>query len=193
MQQEISKTGYWNGETAHIHHCRSIPLENWIVDYFNKINYPKTKRYWDFGCGLGYYLKALKDAGFYGGIGIEGQIPVKKVYSSIYALDITTSLKFTDKGIIICLEVMEHIPSQLTDRVLKNITSNCENKLILSWGIRNQEGFGHVNCLDNHEVIPIIESYGFSFLDQDTKDARSVIDDTTPWFKNTILIFQKLT
>ena len=193
MEQEgISKTGFWNPETAHIHHCRSIPLENWIVDFFKKINYPANKRYWDFGCGLGYYLKALRDAGFLGGIGVEGITPKNAVYNTMYSLDLTFSLKFQNKGIVICLEVMEHIPEQLTERVLNNIDINCDDILIMSWGVRGQDGYGHVNCLDNHEVISLIEKRGYILMEEETKEARSVIDDTTPWFKNTILIFKKV-
>jgi hypothetical protein len=192
MEQEISKTGFWNPETAHIHHIRSIPLENWIVNFLKKINYPQNKRIWDFGCGLGYYLKALREGGFLGGIGIEGNTPKEAVYNSIYSLDLTSNLKFINKGIVICLEVMEHIPATLTERVLNNIDRNCEDMLILSWAVRGQDGFGHVNCLDNHEVISIIEKRGYILMEEETKSARSVIDDTTPWFKNTILIFKKV-
>lgn len=61
----------------------------------------------------------------------------------------------------------------------------------MSWAIKNQPGLGHVNCMDNDEIIPIIENMGYYYLPLDSSDARINSDDFTPWFKNTILIFKK--
>ena len=85
----------------------------------------------------------------------------------------------------------EHIPAEFEEAALSNIISACNDKLIMSWAIRGQAGFGHVNCLDNHEVITKMESKGFSYLEQDSLNARSINLDNAPWFKNTILIFQR--
>lgn len=186
---EISKTGYWAGETAHIHHVHSEPLSKWIVNYFSQ---DKKKRIWDLGCGLGNYLKDLKDAGFQNCIGIEGDIPSKSVFQNILKYDITNPIRNLEKGNVICLEVLEHIPEIFMDRVLRNINHLCNDILILSWAVRGQPGFGHVNCKDNHEVIPLIEKMGFMLLEQKTDEARKVIDETTPWFKNTLLIFKRI-
>jgi hypothetical protein len=75
--------------------------------------------------------------------------------------------------------------------MLNNVVSACKDKIITSWAIRGQAGFGHVNCLDNHESINKFESLGFKYLKQDSEEARSIDLSSAPWFKNTILIFDR--
>jgi len=188
--EEISKTGFWNGETAHIHHVHSVELSNWICNFL-KDN--KDKRVYDFGCGLGNYLKDLKDDGFTDLVGYEGDIPKNKVFSRMWEQDLTVPITdIYEKGNVISLEVGEHLPSEFQDIFIDNITNACDNYLITSWAIRGQAGFGHVNCLDNHEIIPEFEKRGFKYLPEESLDARSVIQDYCAWFRNTLLIFKKV-
>lgn len=189
MESLISKTGYWNGKDAHIHHAHSEELAKKIIDYLK--NDRKT-RVWDLGCGMGFYLNELKKAGFKDLVGLEGDIPQKAIFDKILRYDITNPIRSLPKGNVICLEVLEHIPAVFTERVLKNIQYLCSDKLILSWAVRGQAGVGHVNCLNNPEVIDLFEKRGFGLLEKETENFRSVIGNTTPWFKNTLLIFQKL-
>lgn len=188
----ISNTGYWNGETAHIHHVHSELLATTIATFL-RFRPNLDKRIYDLGCGLGHYLKYLADYGFTDLVGFEGDPPKQKVFNNIVKQDLTHPIRkgFENKGHVICLEVGEHIPAEYQEQLLKNIDFLCEGYLILSWAVRGQAGFGHVNCLDNHEVIEIMEKYGFKYLHGYSQDARVVIDDTTPWFKNTIMIFSK--
>ena len=185
---EISKTGYWNAETAHLHHVHSQELSTWICEFLKN---EKDKYLNDLGCGLGNYLNDLRNNGFTKLNGYEGDPSPKSKFGFIFKCDLTKKLKDINIGNIISLEVGEHIPAEFMDIYLDNITNNCDNYLITSWAVRGQEGFGHVNCLDNHEVIPLIESRGFTYLKEESESARSVIKDNTWWFKNTILIFKK--
>ena len=186
--KEIAETGYWNGETAHIHHVHCKELSNWICEFLKN---EKDKYLNDLGCGLGNYLNDLRNNGFTKLNGYEGDPSPKSKFGFIFKCDLTKKLKDINIGNIISLEVGEHIPAEFMDIYLDNITNNCDNYLITSWAVRGQEGFGHVNCLDNHEVIPLIESRGFTYLKEESESARSVIKDNTWWFKNTILIFKK--
>ena len=54
---EISKTGFWSGNTAHNHHVHCANLANWIANYLNDY---KDSPLYDFGCGMGDYLSAFK-------------------------------------------------------------------------------------------------------------------------------------
>lgn len=192
----ISNTGFWDGKDAHKHHAMSLPLANWIKEY---LKHDKSKQIIDFGCGIGQYLNFLHKSGFEKLIGYEGSIPNEKVFYNIQQQDITIPLSIKEKGIVICLEVAEHIPSQYEDIFLNNIIDACDNKLIMSWAIRGQCGDGHINCLNNDEVIPKLISRGLKFLANETEDARNMIDPIKdnwidgdlPHFKNTILIFHK--
>lgn len=187
---KISETGFWSGESAHVHHVHSKPLSQWICKFLSE---DKDKRIYDMGCGLGNYLKDLANAGFTDLVGFEGDIPVNKVFSNIWRQDLTKPINeaLVNKGNVICLEVGEHIPAEFQDQLLQNIKQLCNGYLIMSWAVRGQVGFGHVNCLNNGEVIEIMERYGFKYLHGYSQDARAVIDDTTPWFKNTIMIFSR--
>ena len=113
------------------------------------------------------------------------------MFNNIIQQDLTILLEFSPKGVVISLEVGEHIPAEYMDAYLDNICNNCSNYLITSWAIRGQAGFGHVNCLDNHEIIPLIEKRGFKLMEKETEEVRSIDLSEAPWFKNTLLIFKK--
>ena len=185
---EISKTGYWNAETAHLHHVHSQELSNWICEFLKN---EKDKYLNDLGCGLGNYLNDLRNNGFTKLNGYEGDPSPKSKFGFIFKCDLTKKLKDINIGNIISLEVGEHIPAEYMNIYLDNICNNCNNYLITSWAIRGQAGFGHVNCLDNHEIIPEIERRGFKLLKQETEEVRNIDLSEAPWFKNTLFIFKR--
>ena len=189
---EIAETGFWNGETAHNHHVHSENLSQWIYDFCLK---HEIKYVTDFGCGLGEYLAKLSPIMYYL-VGVEGSIPKQVKFDNIVEIDLTTDLK--DKEILltselaISLEVGEHIPADFMGVYLDNITFHCEKYLITSWAVRGQAGFGHVNCLDNEEILPEFEKRGFELMESETKEVRGVIEDKAHWFRNTLFVFKKI-
>ena len=186
--KEIANTGFWNGETAHNHHVHSENLSQWIYDFCIK---KKIQSVTDFGCGLGEYLSKLSPI-VSNAIGVEGSIPKQAKFEYIIEGDLTTDLKskaFTS-DLVISLEVGEHIPAEFMGVYLDNITNHSAKYLITSWAVRGQAGFGHVNCLDNAEIIPEFEKRGFKLLEKETEKARLVIEDKAHWFRNTLFIFK---
>ena len=185
---EIANTGFWNGETAHNHHVHSENLSQWIYDFCIK---KKIQSVTDFGCGLGEYLSKLSPI-VSNAIGVEGSIPKQAKFEYIIEGDLTTDLKskaFTS-DLVISLEVGEHIPAEFMGVYLDNITNHSAKYLITSWAVRGQAGFGHVNCLDNSEIIPEFEKRGFKLLEKETEKARLIIEDKAHWFRNTLFIFK---
>jgi SAM-dependent methyltransferase len=185
---EIANTGFWNGETAHNHHVHSENLSQWIYDFCVK---KKIQSVTDFGCGLGEYLAKLSPI-VNNAIGVEGSIPKQAKFEYIIQGDLTTDLKskaFTS-DLVISLEVGEHIPAEFMGVYLDNITNHSAKYLITSWAVRGQAGFGHVNCLDNSEIIPEFEKRGFKLLEKETEKARLIIEDKAHWFRNTLFIFK---
>jgi hypothetical protein len=186
---EIANTGFWNGETAHNHHVHSENLSQWIYDFCVK---KKILSVTDFGCGLGEYLEKLSPI-VAGAIGVEGSIPKEAKFNRITELDLTANLKedyFLSSDLVISLEVGEHIPAEFMGVYLDNITSHAKTYLITSWAVRGQAGFGHVNCLDNAEIIPEFEKRGFKLLEKETEKSRLIIEDKAHWFRNTLFIFK---
>jgi SAM-dependent methyltransferase len=191
---EISKTGFWNGETAHHHHVHSEKLSEWICNFMRENGQLSVV---DYGCGLGQYCKDIND--YFGNwvyiLGVEGNKPKQAVYDNIVEKDLTTTIegfKLYESDLSISLEVGEHIPKYFMSIYLDNITKHTKEYLITSWAVRGQEGFGHVNCLDNHEIIPEFEKRGFELMEKETEDARSVIEDKAHWFRNTLFVFKRI-
>jgi hypothetical protein len=184
QENNISTTGFWEASTAHLHHIHSLELSQWLCDFLDK-----NTRVVDFGCGLGFYLSELQKSGFTNLVGYEGMIPEKQLFENIISHDLTKPIK--ESGNVICLEVGEHIPAEYAGVFIDNLCNTCTHYLILSWAVRGQPGRGHVNCLDNHEVVELIEKKGLIYSPKKTKAARSVINENTYWFKDTLLIFEK--
>ena len=62
----------------------------------------------------------------------------------------------------------------------------------MSWAIIGQLGDGHVNCMNNDEVISKMNELGFDYLEDDSVSARnSVSPEIASWFLKTIMIFKK--
>jgi hypothetical protein len=188
INNEIHPTGYWSGSSAHSHHIHSKKLSNWICNFLKD---QKNYFIYDMGCGLGNYLLDLKNNGFTKLIGFEAEPPEKKVFYNIIAKNLTLPIELEKKGNVISLEVGEHIPKKYMNTYLDNVCKNCSNYLITSWAIRNQGGFGHVNCLDNYEILPEYEKRGFKLLEEETKEARKTIENRCFWFRNTLFIMKK--
>jgi len=194
MNSKISNTGYWSGDNAHNHHVHSPKLAEWISKgLFGFGDTSKHYRIYDFGAGLGEYLKQLDKDGFTNLVGFEGDPPVQKVFDGIFQQDLTKPISeaFADKGHVILLEVGEHIPQEFENLLIDNVSRLCRGYLVLSWAVPGQDGYGHVNCKTNEEVIEMLKEKGFLFLEGLTREARQNVDDNAPWFRNTLMIFYK--
>lgn len=187
IKKGIQKTGYWDQNLAKKHHAYSSNLSNWLANYLDK-----NKITYDFGCGIGSYLKDLQKMGFVDLVGFEGEVPDNRVFENVKQQDLSKTFSLEKKGNVIFLEVGEHIPAEYQDTVLDNVCNVCDNKLVLSWAVRGQGGTGHVNELDNYEVIPEVEKRGFKFLPDKTKEVRDVfVNDPCPWFVGSIMVFER--
>ena len=183
---KINPTGFWSDVKPH-EHAISVPLADWIAAYL-----PKDEWTYDLGCGTGGYLEQLGLAGFQRLVGYEGEPPTPRKFENVKQFNLAKDLwdPALETGNVICLEVAEHVPAEFMDRFLDNITAACKEHLVTSWAVRGQGGDGHVNCLDNREVIPLFEKRGFEYLPDMSQAARSEITDL-PWFRNTVLIFRR--
>jgi SAM-dependent methyltransferase len=185
---KISSTGFWEDKETKLYHVRCEPLCDWVINYLKK---NKNKVLYDFGCGNGQYLQKLSQAGFKKLVGFEGVVPTFKDFDNIQQQDLSVPFTVPVKSNCLFFEVAEHIPKQYENIVIDNIVNACTGKLIMSWAIRGQDGTGHVNCLNNDEVIERFTNKGMKYLDEDTKSLRASIPDNEQyiWFKTTTLVF----
>jgi hypothetical protein len=192
----ITETGYWTSDDTQSIHVHDPNLSEWILNYLHD---DKDKQLIDFGCGMADYLKKLHINGFTNLYGFEGEVREGSP-NFVDSWDLTNPIKNyknynhlkNNAYNTICLEVGEHIPKQYESIFIDNITSLTTNKIILSWAIIGQLGDGHVNCMNNDEVISKMNKLGFDYLENDSMSARnSVSKSIASWFLNTIMIFQK--
>lgn len=173
----IGETGIWS-ETEQHAHVFSFGIANWI-------NQNIEGDFFDFGAGNGHYTIYLQDAhricDAYDGY----------PQSIVKELDLSKHFNLGKKRNIICFEVGEHIPQQYESVFLNNLANHCDEKLIISWAIPNQDGIAHVNCRDNIYVIDKLQELGFKLNTKQTLDIRSVAEEYVSYFRNTLLIFDK--
>lgn len=187
---KITNTGYWTSDNAEQHHVNSQPLSDWLCNFFKG---SESTPIYDFGCGMGFYASNLRKSGFKV-TGYEGDPPQKRFLADCVKQDLTQPFTVPEQGNVVFLEVAEHIPAQFEKAALDNVLAAVKDKhkLVLSWAVRGQAGFGHVNCLDNDEVITKIEGRGFKYLKEVSEEARKIDLDTAPWFRHTIMVFEKV-
>lgn len=102
----------------------------------------------DLGCATGLYLKPFSSASRR--VGVEqsfqacymGQVPILQD-------DITNPMcRYGEFDLVICLEVLEHIPADRASDAIKTIVSCLapHGRIIFSAAIPGQGGEGHINC-----------------------------------------------
>ena len=90
---------------------------------------------------------------------------------------------------VLSLEVGEHMPAELTDGYLDNVT-RFWGDVIMSWAIPGQAGIGHINCRSNEWVISSLFDRGYQLHHKKTAELREAVKDChCSWFKNTIMYF----
>lgn len=175
-------------------HCFDRKLALALARFFKKHNQANIV---DLGCGPGWYVRVMKDKGL-NAVGYDGNPYTEDISRQILGdgtccgmLDLTKKVRFPNKfDAVLSLEVGEHIPEKYEQVYLNNLTKNVTNKVILSWAIEGQGGSGHVNCRNNDYVIDQMEQRGFAHNAKASVHLRERA--TLPWFKNTIMVFQKL-
>jgi hypothetical protein len=185
----INKTGFWDSTQAENHHIHSPNVSRWICNFFS---YNKEKLIYDLGCGTGDYLNDLSNYDFKNLIGVEGDPIIKHKHLNIIKGDLTNKLNINQKGNVISLEVGEHIPKEFQSTFIENLISLCDDFLIFSWAIRGQGGYGHVNELNNDEILPLFLKESFALLEKETNEIRSVVEDHCSYFRNTLFVLKKV-
>jgi hypothetical protein len=186
----IHETGYWDSKQAENYHIHSPNVSSWISNFLKE---EKERILYDFGCGIGNYLNDFHGLGFQKLIGFEAD-PIKKhSHLLIERKNLTEEMnEHTEKGNVMSLEVGEHIPKIYQDVFIENVTKMCDKYLIFSWAVKGQGGYGHVNELNNDEILPLFLDKGFVLLEEETKEVRSVPENFCSYFRNTLFVLKKI-
>lgn len=178
--------GAWEQFEADKYHQSSPKLALYLAKYLDKNDIVI-----DFGCGTGFYISELASVGFRC-IGVEGFQLKNFMHKDIYIRDLTLPQIAYEKGTVISFEVGEHLPKEAEHTFLDTLTSNCHNKLIMSWATEGQPGVGHINCRNHDYIIKEIKRRGFKLLIEDTQEIRKHVDLNCDWLIRNLLVFEKI-
>ena len=101
----------------------------------------------DLGCGLGRYVRALRERG-YNARGVDG-IPgvAQKTAGVVLEVDLAAPAFFqTSADWALSFEVGEHIPDERAGFYLDNVAAAAARGIITSWAYPGQRGRNHINC-----------------------------------------------
>lgn len=179
--------GIWDMQTAVDEHCFDLSLAEYITAVFA----PPASTL-DLGCGKAEYLAAFCAAQWRDLQGIDGTVGLTEVakYTNIQLHDLCLPLDLKRKyDLVISLEVGEHLPPQYESVFIENITQHAEKDILLSWAVDGQIGPGHVNCRGNQYIINQLSLHGFQYNERVSTGLRQ--NSSLPWFKNTLMYFNK--
>jgi hypothetical protein len=183
---KINDKGFWES-TDSSGHLNDRNLRNNIL---NLLKENSIESLVDFGCGMGDYSRYFIENGIICEAYDGNPNTVSLTRGIGKVLDLSEEFNLQKKfECVLSLEVGEHIPKEFEQIFIDNITKHVSKILILSWAVVGQGGDGHVNCQNNDYVIDQITKRGFSFDLPKTITLRS--NSTLPWFRDTILVFNK--
>ncbi len=148
----------WTVEEARTGHTHSPSLAQLLPSVF-----PKEDGAIDFGCGLGYYAAYLRDQG-YRVHAIEGTEGINDIslFKPILTYDLSQPLSVDlPRSSVLSIEVGEHLLPSQEEVFLDNLTRYCKRKMVLSWAVPGQRGYGHHNERPNEYVISQLAKKAF--------------------------------
>lgn len=139
----------------------------------------------DVGCGNGAYTKYFLD----NDIDCDGFDGSPMTPDFCYQVDFSVPQVIGKYGLVLSLEVGEHIPEKYEQIFLDNLVDASINLIILSWAIEGQGGDGHVNTRNNDYIIQQMANRGYDFNKETTEYLRDRC--SISWFKQTLMTFER--
>lgn len=189
-------SGGWKLEDALKEHAFSLELAYWINELISKDRFSFS--FVDIGCGPAFYSAFIERHNKNAIVYACDANPLNEIsFTDIAKIDISKKDYIADYyvhtppfDIALCLEVGEHIEPEHEATVLDNIANSATKKIIMSWAIPGQGGFGHVNCRENDYIIAQMEARGWKHNPEESDFLRARCSGCD-WFKNTIMVFDK--
>lgn len=180
----IHERGYWLTKDETDTHDWDRPLAKALVDMFNECG-----KIVDIGCGAGGYTKNFIDNKL-DCIGFDGSPLTPEITNGLCQVkDFSSPVDIGRFDLVLSLEVGEHIPETYEQIFIDNLCNSSNRYICISWGVVGQPGIGHVNCRNNDYVIDQFAKRGYIFKPAMSDVLRNA--STFPWFKNTVMVFEK--
>jgi len=194
----VYRTHEWFESLEWQHRWIEFMVGWWVGTY----GVPKT--FVDFGAGDGWWSHTFKSAGATHCYAVElDEIAKEHTPDDVYFIqhDLRTRWPSQDYGqtsIVMCLEVAEHLPTQVANNfLLPTLTSSMADILIFSAAQPGQPGTGHINLQQQVYWIESIEKYPYVQLDsRRTGEVRRAFEKFLPeglrFLTRNLLIFAKV-
>lgn len=126
----------------------------------------------DVGCATGLYLKPFDMMSRRVGVELS-ETAIKMASVPILQDDITNpSFSYGKFDIVLCLEVLEHIPQELEDNAIKTIVDclGTGGRIVFSAARPGQGGEGHINCHGKGHWRKLFFKHNVFEIPYETKD-----------------------
>jgi SAM-dependent methyltransferase len=144
----------------------------------------------DLGCGQGYFVKWLRDQKVEAW-GVEGEELGSSFKAPGYQIQQDLSRAF-DLGktydLVMCTEVVEHIPEAFEGIVFDNIAHHTHRYLVFSGATPGQGGTGHINEKPEVYWFSCLVNRGFKLLHEASVQTR--LASTLDWYVKNISVWE---
>ncbi|BAZ09911.1 type 11 methyltransferase [Calothrix sp. NIES-4071] len=181
-------SGAWTPDMYETHLPDCVAFDEGLIKYIIELIQPKKSL--DLGCGLGYFIKYLRDNGI-DAWGVEGENLSNFFKAPGYQIvqDISQPFNLNEVyDLVMCLEVVEHIPREFEDIVFDNIVNHMSRYLLFSGATPGQQGTGHVNERQESYWFSHLTRRGLVLKHQETLNARS--SSTLSWYVNNVSLWE---
>ena len=146
----------------------------------------------DIGCGSGAYLKYFASQGAQRIKGIDGaQERARYLQPDEYAqVDLGTPFELAQTfDLVICVEVIEHIPAQSEHTLISSITRHARERIVFSSAPAGPPGASPINCRPMSHWLDLFASAGWHPCLFDSLALRSL--STFPWFRGNLVVLTR--
>jgi SAM-dependent methyltransferase len=181
-------SGPWKKEMYADHLPDPSAFDEGFIQSVVKICQPSTAL--DLGCGQGYFVRWLRDKGVEAW-GVEGEELGSSFKAPGYQIQQDLSRAF-DLGktydLVMCTEVVEHIPDAFEGVVFDNIAHHTHQYLVFSGATPGQGGTGHINEKPEAYWFSCLVKRGFKLLHEASVETR--LASTLDWYVKNISIWE---
>lgn len=144
----------------------------------------------DLGCGLGYFVAYLREQGVDAwGVEAEDLEEVFKSPGHQIKKDLSQPFDLQEKfDLVVCLEVVEHIPRDFEEIVFDNIVSHMSRYLLFSGATVGQQGTGYINERPESHWFSHLVRRGLVLRHKESLELR--LASTLPWYRNNVYFWE---